>query len=152
MRDYRINSNTLAIIPYGNKKSLVYENTTKLIIDRRPNFIINKNCIYHGSSIDGRLQGTLALTGYSYKAPILVREDGNIIFFPTASPRLKKCCWINLNNLKDYYEDEYTKTSFISFNSNTLIEILASFNIINNQVLRATRLDAQIRKIKAENI
>lgn len=151
MKEYRINSGTLAILPHGKKQSIIYEDKTSFIIDRRPNHIININCMFHGSSLDGRLRGTEQLTGYCYKAPILVRDDGNLIFFPTSSPRLKSCAWINLANVKGYFYNDEKQVSTIRFYNNILIEIPTSISIINNQVLRATRLDSIIRKIRLQN-
>lgn len=146
MRDYLINSNTLAIIPLDSKKSMVYEKDSSFIVNRNPNFIINRNCILHGSSIVGRLKATQILTGYTYKAPILISEKDNLIFFPTSSPRLKSVSWINLSSIERCYYSISKNMTSIKFNNNKVIDFDISISIMNNQILRATRLESQIRK------
>ena len=94
MNNYLINSNTLAIMSYQSK-SIVFEKNKKIIINKNPNAIIKCNCNMYGSSYAGRVEGTKKLTGYSYKAPIIIEDKNNIIFFPTSSPRLKNTSWIN---------------------------------------------------------
>ena len=86
------------------------------------------------------------MTGVTHKAPILVEDSHNIIFFPTSSPRLSNCGWISLNNIDSFrpYDDE----SLIRFNNNLTLQVSASNKIINNQVLRATRLESIIYKRK----
>ena len=76
MTEYKINKNTLAIIPFSTSNSVIYENRRKNIVGRRPNKIIFDNCLKNGSSFDGRLDSTRLLTGYTYKAPILIKEQG----------------------------------------------------------------------------
>ena len=64
--------------------------------------IIKRSCEYFGSSYNGRHEGTKKLIGISHKAPIIIEESKNLIYFPTSSPRLLDCVWIGLNNIKDY--------------------------------------------------
>ncbi len=146
MKDYVITSKTLAILPYGKKSSLVYDADNSYIIARKPNAIINSNCIYHGSTYGGRLLGTKKLTGYSYKAPIIVDEINPIIFFPTSSPRLSSCCWLNLFNISTNYYDEILDKSYIRFTNNRVICLSVSKNILDNQILRAYKLAFKINK------
>ena len=87
MKDYEISKDTLAVIPVGEKKSKVIEKDCSFIINHSPNRVMDDSCKYYGSSMDGRQKGTTNLTGISYKAPIIVQEEGNIIFFPTSSTR-----------------------------------------------------------------
>ena len=101
MKKYRIKDNTLALVPFNKNKTIAYEDHNYYIIDDRVANVINDNCEYYGSSIDGRLKGTYSLVGFSYKAPIVMSEDNKMIFFPTCSPRLKDCAWINLKNILD---------------------------------------------------
>lgn len=146
MKEYRINEFTLAIIPYGEKESICYEIDDCMIIKNKPNYIINKNCLNFGSSIQGRRNFTEDVTGYIYKAPILVKEENNLIFFPTYSPRNKNCGWLNLNNIESTYYDNLKKVTKVTFNSGLVLEFNISLNIINNQIFRASRLEKKVRK------
>ena len=148
--NYSISNKTLAIVPFGDKKSLVYESDDCFLVEEKPNKIMDNNCKYYGSSMNGRLKGTDALIGITYKAPIVVDETKPIIFFPTSSPRLKKCAWVNLNNIDSYYYDDFLKRSIVKFINTETIELPLSYNILNNQILKANRLEYIVRKRRKE--
>jgi len=150
MKDYEISKDTLAIIPIGEKRSRVYERDCSFIVEDTPNRIMDDSCRYYGSSFSGRQKGTSNLTGITYKAPIIINEDGNIIFFPTSSPRLKKCCWISLNNIDSYYYDFEKNLCIIVFDNNEKLEFDMSYCILNNQILKSHRLESIINKRKAK--
>ena len=148
MRDYSINNDTLAIIPFGDKKSIVYEKNDVFLINTKPNKIMDESCKYYGSSLEGRLRGTDKLIGITYKAPIIIEEGKPLVFFPTTSPRLKKCAWISLNNISKYYYDDSKKHSVITFLNDETLFFSMSYNILNNQVLKANRLEYVLRNRK----
>jgi len=147
MKDYEINEDTLALISL-NDKTKVYENNKSFTINKDTNCIMEDSCRYFGSSLSGRQKGTENLIGVSYKAPIIVEESKNIIFFPTSSPRLKKCCWISLNNLERYYNKN--NKVILEFKNKQKIALNLSYGVIDNQILRATRLEAVLRGRKNE--
>ncbi|MDD4705769.1 MAG: competence protein ComK [Bacilli bacterium] len=144
MNDYEINEKTLAIVPFSNYKSIIYESHDCFILEKSVSKIMDSSCKYYGSTFEGRQKGTAFLTGIRYKAPIIISEENNIIFFPTSSPRLKECAWISLNNIKKFYDKE-TKM-LIEFMNKETIEIDISSNILRNQIFRASMLDSVIRK------
>lgn len=146
MEKYKINNKTLAIMPINKKRSKVYEKSNIIIVEQSAKKIISENCSYYGSSYEGRKKGTSDLIGVTHKAPIVIQEDRNIIFFPTSSPRLNDCGWIALNNISSYSPHE--GESVIKFNNNMLLQVNVSNKIIDNQVLRSTRLEAVLRKRK----
>ena len=147
MKNYVINSDTLVIMPYLNHFSIIYEKNRVRIVRKRPNSIINFNCKLHGSSYEGRLAGTSTLIGCTYKAPISI--DDNMVFFPTSSPRLKKCSWVNSYNVINVFYDFKTKTSKVNFINNKTIGFDVSLNILSNQFLKASVLESIIKKNKA---
>lgn len=150
LKEYSINKDTLAVIPFGDKKSIVYEKDDCFLVNSKPNKIMDASCKYYGSSMSGRLKGTDTMIGISYKAPIVVEERSPIVFFPTTSPRLKKCAWISLNNIDFYYYDDNLKRSVIKFLNDESIEFSLSYNVMNNQILKANRLEYILRKRKEE--
>lgn len=145
MNRYLINEDTFAILPLDNKYSIIYEKNKEIKIRKRPTTIINSNCLLYGSSIEGRLKRTEYSLGISYKPPIIICEKNNIIFFPTSSPRLKRCGWINLNSIKKVFKDS-NKDTIIEFKNNKFVNLDVSYNIINNQILKATRLEYVLRQ------
>lgn len=147
MNSYLINNNTLAILPYGKKGCIIYDNNGEHIIYKKPLKIIKENCLIYGSSYSGRYDAAVAIAGLSYKAPIQIND--NLICFPTTSPRLQECCWIILNNVKNYYVDNNSYGCIINFNNNKLLQIDISYNVLDNQICRASKLDVFLRKKEA---
>lgn len=150
MRDYEISKDTLAIIPVGDKKSKVYSKSGNFIVEESPNKIMDESCKYYGSSFNGRQKGTTNLTGISYKAPIIISEESSLIFFPTSSPRLKKCCWVSLNNIDSYYYDFEKNTCIVIFDNHQKVEFDMSYCVLNNQILKSHRLESIINKRKSK--
>ena len=111
--------------------------------------IIDKSCRYFGSSYKGRFLGTKSLIGISHKAPIIVEETRNIIFFPTNSPRQYNCAWLALKHLQNYKRDK--DNSIVIFNNGHLLNLDISYGMLDNQVLRATRLESVLRLRKNNN-
>lgn len=143
---YEICEDTLAIIPFNNNFSKVIEKNNEFIIKKKPMDIINFSCLYFGSSYEGRHSATKYLLGISYKSPILIEESRNIIFFPTLSPRVRECYWISLNNIINY--KKFNNKTLILFEDGKELEIPISYGSLDNQILRAARLESVIRNKK----
>ncbi len=144
MNEYEINAQTLAIIPIGEEKSKVIEVNGDFIINASPIKIVDDSCKFFGSSYEGRFSGTKTLTGISHKSPIIVEESRKIIFFPTKSPRLNTCIWLSFNNISDYDGDG--KDSVVRFSCGKTLRLHTSYTILDNQVLRSTRLESVLGK------
>ncbi len=143
MKDYEINVDTLALISF-NDKTKVYENNKVFIVNKSANKIIEDSCSFFGSSLSGRQKGTNSLIGVNYKCPIIVEESKGLIFFPTCSPRILKCSWISSNNIENYHKCPNGKV-LIRFKNGQKILISSSYGIIDNQILRSTRLESVLR-------
>lgn len=149
MDDYEINDDTLAIIPLDEYKSKIIEKNRTFIVNQTPIKIIDNSCQYFGSSYQGRFLGTKNLIGISHKAPIIIEESKEIIFFPTCSPRLYSCAWISLKNLQNYKKNN--KNTLLIFNNGHLLDLKISYGMLDNQVLRAARLESVLRLRKNNN-
>lgn len=144
MLNYEINNNTIALI-YDRDKTIVYEKNNKFILDSvLPNNIIKYSCEYFGSSYQGRVKGTNILTGITHKVPIIIEESNEIIFFPTTSSRLNECSWIRNKYVKSYKKIPNNRVE-LEFIDNNKIDINCSYETINNQVLRSSRLESILR-------
>ena len=143
---YEINEETLAILPFGNEKSKIIEKDREIIVEQTPIDIINYSCLYFGSSYEGRHSATKYLLGISYKSPIIIEESRSLIFFPTSSPRLGNCNWLSLKNIVDYKKEK--NKSIVYFDNNIKLPVNISYGSLDNQVLRATRLESIIRNNK----
>lgn len=145
MKKYEINSETLVLLPKTKDSSQIIEENDEFIVYEKTNNIINDSCKYFGSSYDGRKQGSKNILGSSHKLPIILEETNKIIFFPTTSPRNNDCIWISLNLIEEYKRVSKNET-IIKFSCGKSIKIDVSYPIIDNQVLRSTRLEAMFNK------
>jgi len=148
--EYEINRDTLAIVSKDINNSKILESTDEYIINKNTFTVIEHSCEYFGSSYNGRHDGTKNLIGITHKSPIIIEESNNIIFFPTTSPRLKDCTWISLNNVLSYKSASNSKNTIIEFKNGKTIEVPVSVGSINNQILRASRLETVIRERRIE--
>ena len=144
MISYEVNCDTLALIPVSENETKIIERDNVFNVDNSVMNIIENSCEYFGSSYIGRKEGTKKLIGITHKAPIIIEESKNLIYFPTTSPRLTDCVWIALNSIKTY-ESKNGKTELL-FNNNKRIDLDISFGSLDNQVLRATKLESVLRK------
>lgn len=144
--EYEINNETLALIPITSKSTKVIELANDYVIKKPIMQIISNSCNYFGSSLEGRLEGSKNMLGSVYKAPIIIEESNNIIFFPTMSPQLKNNSWVSYNNILKC-EKRKTKT-IIYFKNNKKIEINVPYLSISNQIVRSTLLESISKKRK----
>ena len=148
MNNYEINDDTLAIIPKNNKLTIVYEKYNNYIINQNIKDIINNSCKYYGSTFEGRKIASSSILKVNYKVPIMIEESKNMVFFPTTSLRNNNCSWISLNNI-ERYERNY-RGSKIYFNTGKTLIIPISYGILNNQILRSSRLIYLLDERKAK--
>lgn len=140
---YIISNETLAIIPQGKKTKIIEGKHTKISNEITAD-IIEKNCYYNGSTLDGRIKGSSYLLGSNYKPPIVINDSLNIILVPTHSIRNSNCNWINLTTILHYTPISKNKVQ-IEFRNNRKIVVEVSYNIFDKQVLRATRLESALK-------
>lgn len=146
MESYEINKNTCAIISVSEDISKIIEDNDDYIINKSSYKVMEDSCTYYGSSFDGRSKGSKNILGSIYKAPVIIEETNDIIFFPTDSTKSAKCNWISLNQI-DKYEKEGKNTKIYFKNGKTCI-IKMGINSFELQILRANRLSAIINQRK----
>lgn len=144
MISYEINRNTMALIPINDDQTKIIERNRIFIINENIMNIIKNSCEFFGSSYLGRKEGTKKLTGITHKSPIIIEESNNLIYFPTESPRLNSCSWIGFNNIKNYINNNGKAT--IIFDNDKVLDLNISYNSLDNQVLRSSKLDSVLRK------
>ena len=145
---YEINSFTIAIIPLDSESSKVIETHHEFVVKKPVLEIMDDSCRYFGSSYEGRHEGTKSLIGMNYKAPIIIEESLELIFFPTASPRIQECIWISLNYVDRYYRAG--DKTILHFKNGKSIDLDISYGALENQILRATRLESVLHKRKLQ--
>ena len=86
MEKYEINENTMAIIGLDINNSKVLEEGKEYLVNDNAYEVMERSCQYYGSSYQGRVKGTINMTGFRYKSPIIVEESNELIFFPITTP------------------------------------------------------------------
>ena len=146
MNQYEINDATLAIIPDKKANSLILEEGTEYKIEAKPLKIIDYSCKYFGSSYVGRREGSKQILQTAYKLPIMIEDTRNIVFFPTNSPEETECSWLALNKIEKIRplssRNNYTE---IEFANGKILARPISYKSLENQILRASRLESVIR-------
>lgn len=145
--EYEINRGTLAIMPNENASSLVYEDDDRFLIHQTPFQIMEDSCKYFGSTYEGRKDSAKAILGAEYKVPVIVEDMDNLIVFPTTSPKADDCIWISLKRIKNFEKVDSINTKVI-FDNNKEIIVPVSYQTLENQISRASRLDFMMRKRK----
>lgn len=140
---YLIQRETLALIPEDNKTKIIELEKTKYI-NENINKIITINCCLNGSTFEGRQKGSAYLLGTSYKPPIILNNDLNIILIPSHSHRNKDCTWLNLTSILHYYPN-INNTVKIELINHQIITLNISYQMFDKQILRATRLESAIK-------
>ena len=143
---YEINGETLCLIEIDNKTTKVIEKNDEFIVNENIHKIVDESCRSFGSSLEGRLCGTLKLTNIRYKAPILLSEYLDIILLPTGSRRGDKCHYIAFNSIKDYdnlsiqekVDGKYKSYIFLDNNKKVYLEINKS--VLKNQMNKCAML------------
>lgn len=141
--NYEVNSTTLAIVPITKDVSKVIEEENIIMVSKSTTEIIDDSCKYFGSSYLGRHEGTKNIIGINYKAPIVIEESRDIIFFPTSSPRFNNCYWIALKKILKYKKEE--NQTIVVFKNGFELPINISTGSLENQILRSTLLESVLR-------
>jgi len=144
MKEYEITNKTCALISISENETEIIEIGKTFTIKNKLNNILKRSCEFYGCTLDGRLKGSQVQLGMKYKLPIMVENTKEIILFPTSSPRLQTCSWISLKNIKKYNETELG--SIIQFIDDNKIKLSISFESLENQIFRATKLMLISRK------
>ena len=147
--DYVINTTTYMISQEGRKKlkTKVIEADKVFFVNDKALNVIDNSCKYFGSSYIGRKEGTKRLLNVNIKPPIIVEETRQLIFFPTASPKSNECIWISYNNLKSY--KNLKTVTRLTFKNDKMYDVPVTYEIIDNQVTRAMKLEKELNNSKS---
>lgn len=144
MDSYEINKDTYAVISVNENITKVIENEGEYLINTSSYNVMENSCEYYGSSYTGRLRGTKAILGSTYKVPIIIEETNDLIFFPTESPNSTTCTWFALNSIKSYEKSGgFTK---VTFNNGKTVFVKMTTGSFETQILRASRLASLLKK------
>lgn len=144
--NYRINSDTLAVMALGSSCCMIYELDKEFEENNSLYKVLDSSCRYFGSSLKGRLDGGKYIVGSKYKIPIIVNQYENIIFFATRSFKDSSTYIISYNNIK-YYEKDGINTRVYFRNDKELL-LNESYTVFRNQYVNADILYRKLENIK----
>ena len=148
MDKYLITNDTLVVMPYEGDKTKIVEKYVTYIINDLPLNIINKSCLYYGSSYKGRCDASEYMIGIKYKCPIIISEIKDILFFPTTSVKNPGCIWFNYKSVSKYYYNN--KQLFVEIINGEKIIVDISNYTFSNQILKTSRLDSILKSKYAQ--
>lgn len=153
LTDYVISRRTVAILPIrmnGELYSKVAEEDCEFIVMKKPLVIMEDSCSYYGSSLDGRTKGSKAVTGYKYKAPIVIEQANELYFFPTTSPINPHCTWISYSHIARK-ESAGNSTTKVIFTNNKYLILTISIGSFVTQYTRTSELNTILTRRINEN-
>ena len=120
MENYEVNDRTLALCSLDSK-TRVYEEGSTFIVNKPAYEIMEDSCEYFGSSIEGRKKGTF---------------------------NLKNCSWLRSSKIDSYYYE--SNKLFVRFKNGERIVVNSSYGVIDNQIIRAIKLEVALKNRKSE--
>jgi len=147
MKEYEINASTLCIVPIDKDRSLVYEYDSNFVVNMSCFKIIERSCLFFGSTFVGRRDASCLFLNTLHKVPIIIEESREIMFFPTNSPNNGNCMWISFNNFEgvDKIDAHFSR---LYFKNNNELKVRVSYFVITNQIVRCNRLKIEFNRRK----
>ena len=138
MEKYLITNKTVALMKLKNK-TIIYSVENKEVINQGINKVLEYNCNYYGSSLDGRKKSARYILNIKYKLPILIDESNNIILIQLNSPKNDYCLYLVINKIIDYKENEgYLKIYCLN---NYIFNVKISKNSFEKILLNSLKLN-----------
>ena len=137
---YKVNIDTLALVPNGHCSSHVIENSNSYVLNKSTFRVIEDSCEYFGVDYKSRVKNSINFINSKYKTPIIVQETNRLIFFPITSPSRGNTTWISFNNIDNYYPCKNKKNTIVLFKNGKEMKIDVSFYSFNQQYLKASKI------------
>ena len=144
MNNYIITEKTVALRKL-DKKTIIYDVDKIRVINKNIKTILNNNCNFYGSTLNGRIKSSQNILNIKYRVPIVINES--ITLLPLNSIRNNNTLLIVASKVIDYEEHSnllkincnnkqifYTKLSKYSF------EKLLLNNLKLNNTIKARNL------------
>lgn len=153
---YEITPLTMAVLckenQNGSTNTSILEETREYAVHFTPTKVIDEACRFFGSTLQGRLEGTRDISKITHKAPIAIDPSSGMYFFPTASPKNKKCSWISHSHIQFIRPVKQNRQTEILFKNGKCIIVNVSYGSMLNQIQRTAQyrysLDSRIEIIR----
>lgn len=135
--NYKMTLDTFALLPAFDIDYQTRAITSKGVIRiaQPPLSIIKENCLYYGSSYNGRREAVLYHLNYQQRTPIPIHPSIGIIAFPTKSIKHADCKWLFFHAIRDIRK--VNQKVYIEFINGQQLSINESVHTIRKQYDRA---------------
>ncbi len=103
MNNYLITKNTIAVCK-KQRKTIIYDEDEIKYLNASFKKVLEFNCSYYGSSLEGRLESAKNILNIKYRVPIIIDANNNLVFLQLESMRKTECLIINVNKIINYEE------------------------------------------------
>lgn len=141
---YLINENTLAIKKIKPGILRVYETKDEFDIRDTLENLLRNSCSNNRISYEYSLSFSRNLFKNSYKVPIAISFNSNLIVFPTKSLNKSDCSLIVFNNLVTFYSKNLKST--LIFDGRKKVEIPATVHVLNTQITKCYFMQEKLKK------
>lgn len=148
MKNYLINNDTVALLKKCDK-SIIYTLDDIKVINNNLKFILEYNCNYYGSSLDGRKKCAKSILNVKYRIPIIIDESHNIILLQLNSFRDKECLFLVANKILDM--EEINNCLKITCINNQEFYVNLSKSSLEKMLLQSFKLNNTLKSRKITN-
>ncbi|WP_156854612.1 competence protein ComK [Oceanobacillus sp. AG] len=139
---HEISPLTMAIIASRDKEgrliSYILDESAEYVSDKSPSKLIDEACMFFGSSLKGRQEGSRVISGFTHKVPVSIDPASGMYFLPTYSPTSPKCSWLSHSHVDDVIPLTEGDTEVLFINGKT-ITLDVSYGSLTNQVRRTAQ-------------
>lgn len=101
MEKFLVSNKTIAVIK--NKRKTIIINVDKVtVINKSIKYILEYNCNYYGSSLEGRLKCAKDILKIKYKIPIVLDDKNNLVLISLNNPRSNYNTYLISNKITNY--------------------------------------------------
>jgi competence protein ComK len=137
--NYRINENTLALLPakkleYGTTVIEMYRNVR---VRKTPLQLIKATCYDHWCTYEGRRHAVIHHTKFKKKVPIPINTAKGIYFFPTHSTKSHENHWLSHQHIVEIATcTTYPENTLVEFENGVKVSLNVSVYVLKKQMQR----------------
>lgn len=149
MEKYLVTNKTIALLKMGKKTCIINVENIE-VINKSIKYILEYNCNYYGSSLDGRIKSAKDILNVKYKVPIIIDENNNLFLIPISSVRSDINLYLVTNKILNY---EIINEKLVIYSLNNIkITVNLSKNILENSLLKVFQLNNILKWRKNRNL
>jgi competence protein ComK len=126
-------------VQYGESTWIYVSDKKPVLINKKALTIIQKSCLHHLSTYDGRREASKQMLGVKSKLPVVIDSIDGTYLFPISSHLKPDCVWIALSHVKELKIIDKKKTEVL-FKDGQKVMVNASLLVVFSQLELANEL------------